>query len=370
MIPFFDMSGHLASIREELDDAFARVATTGHLVLGPETEAFEEEFAAYCGAKYCVGVGNGLDALSLALKARGLKSGDEVIVPSQTFIASWLAVSMAGGVPVPAEVNETTCNIDPSAVEAAITARTAAIMPVHLFGQACDMARLRQIASRHGLFLLEDAAQAHGAATDEGRCGSLGDASGFSFYPTKNLGALGDAGAVVTNDASLAASLRKLRNYGSSTKYVHDVAAGNTRLDELQSAFLRVKLRYLDAWNEKRQRIALRYRERLSDLNWLTLPTTAPGFLHVYHLFVVQSAQRDALQRKLTDAGITTQIHYPIPPHRQQAYVGLGYKDGSLPIAERLAGNCLSLPIWPQMRDAQIDAICDAVRTFDENISG
>ena len=327
MISFFNMRSHLAAIRDELETAFARVAANGLLIAGPETEAFEAEFAAYCGAKHCVGVGSGLDALTLALQARSIGSGDEVIVPSHTFIASWLAVSRAGAIPVPADVNEETFNLNPDAVELAITPHTVAIMPVHLYGQPSDMPRLRQIASRHGLFVLEDAAQAHGAKIDGKRSGSLGDAAGFSFYPTKNLGALGDGGAVVTNDDALAASVRKMRNYGSSERNIHDVVGGNTRLDEVQSALLRVKLRYLDAWNQRRRAIASRYCESLVGLKSLVIPMSIPGYEHVYHLYVIRSPQRDRLRASLHKAGITTLIHYPTPPHRQQAYASLGIEE-------------------------------------------
>jgi dTDP-4-amino-4,6-dideoxygalactose transaminase len=370
VVPFFDMRGHLAAIRDELDAAVQRVVGNGQLVLGPETEAFEREFAAYCGAKHCVGVGNGLDALTLALRGAGIGAGDEVIVPAQTFIASWLAASMAGACPVPVDVDEASFNIDPNKVEAAITPRTAAIMPVHLYGQACDMKRLREIAARHDLFLLEDAAQAHGSAANNVRSGALGDAAGFSFYPTKNLGALGDSGAVVTNDGALADRVRKLRNYGSTTKYVHDVVAGNSRLDELQSALLRVKMRHLDNWNERRRAIAARYDERLRGLNRLTTPKCAPGYQHVYHLYVIRSVNRNRLQRALERNGVTTQIHYPIPPHRQQAYAELAIPPGAFPVTDRVAAQCLSLPIWPQMTDAQVDAVCDAIDAFERSTLG
>jgi dTDP-3-amino-3,4,6-trideoxy-alpha-D-glucose transaminase len=243
-------------------------------------------------------------------------------------------------------------------------------MPVHLYGQPSDMPRLRRIAARHGLFLLEDAAQAHGARIDAKRIGSLGDAAGFSFYPTKNLGALGDAGAVVTNDDALAASVRKMRNYGSSATNIHDVVAGNTRLDELQAALLRVKLRHLDAWNQRRRAVASRYSEGLRELNSLVIPTSIPGYEHVYHHYVVRSPQRDRLQASLRRAGIATLIHYPTPPHRQQAYADLGISEGSLPVAERLAVECLSLPIWPEMSDAQVDEVRDAVREDAKVIRG
>ena len=366
MIPFFDLRRQLTALRAELEVALHQVMSKGQLIIGPETEAFEAEFAAYCGAKHCVGVGNGLDALALALQARGIGAGDEVIVPSHTFIASWLAVSKAGAIPVPAEIDEGTFNLDPEAVRSLITPRTAAIMAVHLYGQPSDMIRLRQIADRHALFLLEDAAQAHGAQIGEKRCGSLGHAAGFSFYPTKNLGALGDAGAVVTNDAGLAATVRKMRNYGSSKAHVHDVVAGNTRLDELQAAILRVKLRHLEAWNQRRRAIALRYDEGLRQLKALVTPSCIPGYEHVYHLYVIRSPQRDRLRASLQSAGVATQIHYPTPPHRQGAYASLRISGDSLPIADRLVTEVLSLPMWPEMSDEQVAAVCDAVLRFAE----
>lgn len=360
-IPFLDMKAALAAARPGLDAAYRRVVDSGYLVLGSELDAFEQEFAAYCGASHCVGLGNGLDALTLSLQARGIGRGDEVIVPAQTFIASWLAASMVGATLVPAEVEDGTANLDPDAVVAAITPQTRAIMPVHLFGQPADMTRLRAIADRHGLFLLEDAAQAQGAGINGRRTGTLGDAAGFSFYPTKNLGCLGDGGAVVTNDEALAGKLRKLRNYGSSKKYVHEVIAGNTRLDELQAAFLRVKLESLDAENASRRALAARYRDRLRGANAIKLPEVSPGHDHVYHLFVIRSPERDRLQGHLASAGIQTQIHYPAPPHLQPAYAAMGLREGAFPVAELWAKECLSLPFWPQMEMAQVDAVADAL---------
>lgn len=361
MIPFLDMRAALAELRNELDEAYARVCEGANFILGPELEAFEAEFAAFCGSKHCVGVGSGLDALSLPLKARGLGPGDEVIVPSQTFIATWLAVSMIGATPVAAEVDDETFNLDPSAVRAAITPRTRAIVPVHLFGQPAPMHALAEIAARHSLFLLEDAAQAHGARLGDARCGQLGDAAAFSFYPTKNLGCLGDGGAVVTDDADLAATLRKLRNYGSTQKYVHDLVCGNTRLDELQAAFLRVKLASLDRWNERRRRVAARYDQRLRSAGSIRTPRAIEGCEHVYHLYVIRSPERDLLQAELRERGIATQIHYPIPPHLQKAYGDLGIAPGALPVAERIARESLSLPMWPHMSDDQVDRVCDAI---------
>lgn len=360
-VPFIDMKAALAASRQGLDEAYHRVLDSAYLVLGAELEAFEDEFAAYCGARHCIGVGNGLDALTLSLHARGIGRGDEIIVPAQTFIATWLAASMVGATLVPAEVDDRTANLDPDAVLAAVTPRTRAIMPVHLFGQPADMLRLRDIASRHDLFVLEDAAQAQGGLVAGQRTGTLGDAAGFSFYPTKNLGCIGDGGAVVTNDENLAAKIRRLRNYGSSKKYVHEVVAGNTRLDELQAAFLRVKLQSLDSDNMKRRALAARYRERLLGTSDIALPGVLPGCEHVYHLFVVRTRERGRLQTELTAKGIQTQIHYPLPPHLQPAYSDMGLTSGAFPIAEAWADQCLSLPLWPQMSFDQVDEVAEGV---------
>jgi dTDP-4-amino-4,6-dideoxygalactose transaminase len=351
----------LDAARPGLDEAYSRVMASGHLILGAELEAFESEFAEYCGVRYCVGVGNGLDALVLTLRARGIGPGDEVIVPAQTFIASWLAVSMTGATIVPVDVETQTCNLDPAAAAAAITPRTRAIMAVHLFGHPADMHRLRATADQHGLFLLEDAAQAHGARIGDRRCGSFGDAAAFSFYPTKNLGCLGDGGAVVTNDGDLCALLRKLRNYGSTRKYVHDVAAGNSRLDELQAAFLRVRLPLLGADNARRYQIAERYKAHLRKANGIVLPQADSQYDHAYHLFVVRMANRDRSQLSLQAKGIAAQIHYPTPPHLQPAYASLGMRKGTFPEAESWANECLSLPLWPQMSNTHVDMVANAI---------
>jgi len=362
-VPFFDMSGHLAAIRAELDEAQRRVIASGWTILGPELEAFENEFAAYCGAKHCVGVGTGLDALALALRARSIGPGHEVIVPAQTFVATWLAVSMVGATPVPVEIDSETANLDPAAVRAAITSRTAAIIPVHLFGQSCDMDSLANIASAANAFLLEDAAQAHGARWRGKVCGGLGDAAAFSFYPTKNLGALGDGGAIVTNDEGIANHLRRLRNYGSEIKYHHDELGTNSRLDELQAAFLRVKLSKLDLWNQRRREIAALYSKHLGQCEAVTVPVVDARAEHVYHLYVVRAQFRDRLQQDLARRGISTQIHYPIPPYLQKCYSQLAIGEGVFPAAERHARECLSLPIWPQMSDEQVFQVIEGVRS-------
>jgi len=360
-IEFLPMAQSLRAVRRELDEAFDRVVSSGRLILGREVAAFEEEFAAYCGVAHCVSVGNGLDALAIALKAQGVRPGDEVIVPGHTFIASWLAVSQIGAVPIGADVDPNSFNLDPDGLAAAITPRTVAIMPVHLYGNPAAMDEINRVAARHGLFVLEDAAQAHGVRYRSRPAGSLGHAAGFSFYPTKNLGALGDGGAIVTNDSGLAERARQYRNYGSSAKYVHDIAGANSRLDELQAAFLRVGLRRLDEENARRREIAAAYRERLAGIEGLLLPAIERDREHVHHLFVVRSPQRDALAAGLAARGIATMVHYPRPPHLQPAFAGAARRV-PLPVSEALAGEVLSLPLWPAMSEIELDYIAAAVR--------
>ena len=359
MIPFLDLKSVNAPHEAAILDAVARVVASGWYILGAETEGFEREFAAYCGVKHCIGVANGLDALHLILRGYGIGAGDEVIVPSHTFIATWLAVSQAGAKPVPVEPDELSLNIDAQRVEAAITPRTRAIIAVHLYGQPADMSALREIATRRGLHLIEDAAQAHGARLHGRRVGSLGDAAGFSFYPGKNLGALGDGGAITTDDEQLAATLRKLRNYGSSVKYRHDIAGVNSRLDEIQAAVLRAKLPHLDRENTLRCEFAATYRVGLRGLP-LRLPQVISGAESVWHLMVVRCTQRDRLQVALTDAGIATLVHYPTACHRQGAYADARWP--ALPIAERLQHEVLSLPMGPHLDVAQVRAVCAALR--------
>ena len=360
-IPFLDLQAASTELQGALDSACQRVVRSGHYLLGPELESFEREFAAYVGAKYCIGVGNGLDALHLSLRALGVGPGDEVIVPSNTYIATWLAVTHAGATPVPVEPKENTYNLDPDRIEAAITPRTRAIMPVHLYGQAADMDPILAIARKHKLLVVDDAAQAHGATYNNTRVGGLADATGWSFYPGKNLGALGDAGAVTTNDDALAERVRLLRNYGSRVKYVNEIIGFNSRMDEIQAAVLRVKLRYLDQWNGRRQDVAQRYLAAL-DPSRLGLPYVPPWTDPVWHLFVVRSLQRDRLQQRLAERGVATLIHYPLPPHMQEAYCRLGICAGQLPIAEAIHREVLSLPIGPHLTLAQVDAIIEAVR--------
>ena len=363
-IPFNDFASPYQELKAELDDAYHRFMQSGWYVLGKEVEAFEQEYAAYCGAKYCVGVANCLDAMHLVLRAWNIGPGDEVIVPSNTYIATWLAISHAGATPVPVEPDARTYNLDSNLVVAAITPRTKAIMPVHLYGQTVDMDPINAIAAKHGLKVLEDAAQAQGAKY-KGRCaGSLGDAAGHSFYPTKNLGAFGDGGAVTTNDPELAEKVRTLRNYGSKKRYYNEVIGYNSRLDELQAAFLRVKLRHLDEWNQRRAKIAALYLDGLK--SEIILPFVPEWATPVWHLFVIRHPQRDALQQKLAEAGIGTLIHYPVPPHRSGAYANpqSAIRHSQLPIAEQLAAQVLSLPIGPHLVQQQVEQVVVAVKSF------
>ncbi|MBV8666818.1 MAG: DegT/DnrJ/EryC1/StrS family aminotransferase, partial [Burkholderiaceae bacterium] len=311
--------------------------------------------------RHCVGVGNGLDALHLALRAMGIGAGDEVIVPSNTYIATWLAVNQCGATPVPVEPVDATYNMDPERVEGALTARTRAILPVHLYGQPADLDPILEIARKHGLRVLEDAAQAHGASYKGKRIGGHGDAVAWSFYPGKNLGALGDAGAVTTNDAELAERIQVLRNYGSHVKYVNEVQGYNSRLDPVQAVALRVKLGHLDAWNDRRKKIAARYATELADCG-LTLPSVPDWADPAWHLYVVRSERRDELQRRLTEAGIGTLIHYPIPPHLQQAYAAAGMGKGRFPIAERIAEQALSLPMGPHLDETGLATVIAALK--------
>ena len=359
-VPFLDLRADLDEIGAELEAATLRVVRSGWYLLGDELTAFEREFAAYTGARHCVGLANGLEALHLGLLALGVGPGDEVIVPSNTYIATWLAIGYVGATIVPVEPDEATYNLDPARIEPAITPRTKVILPVHLYGQACDMDPILDIARRHGLRVLEDAAQAQGATYRGRRVGALGDLTAWSFYPSKNLGALGDAGGVTTDDDALADKLRVLRNYGSRVKYVNEVRGFNSRLDEIQAAVLRVKLRHLDTWNDRRRRIAERYLAELGT-SGLVLPQSADPDGHIWHVFVVRHPDRDAFQRRLAAAGIATQIHYPTPPHLQDAYRDLGWGAGTFPISEAIHREVLSLPIGPQMSDEQVDAVIGAV---------
>ncbi len=355
-IPFLDLKAPHDELRAELREAFERVLDSGWYILGEEVRRFEQEFAEYCEVGHCVGVGNGLEALHLILRAYGIGEGDEVIVPSNTYIATWLAASYAGATPIPVEPDERTYNIDPSRLESAITPRTRAIIAVHLYGQPADMDAINGIAKKYGIKVIEDAAQAHGAYYKGRRVGSLGDAAGFSFYPGKNLGAIGDGGAVTTNDPILAEKVRVLCNYGSRVKYHNEVKGFNSRLDELQAAFLRAKLKKLDEWNERRKSVAAAYLKAL-DKSDLELPYVPVWADPVWHLFVVRHPKRDQLQKRLGEAGVGTMIHYPIPPHLQGAYAELGYNMGAFPIAERIHREVLSLPMGPHLPLSSVNSV-------------
>jgi len=363
-VPFLDLQAPYAELRAGIDRAVSRVLSSGRYLLGPEIEAFESEFAGYCGTAYCVAVNSGCDALELALRALGVGPGDDVLVPSHTFIATWIAVSAAGARPVPVEPAGGGTLIDAAGVEAAVTPRTRAVVPVHLYGHPVDLDPLREVAHRHGLHVLEDAAQAHGARYRGRRVGAAPSVAAFSFYPGKNLGAMGDGGAVVTADAELAGRLRMLRNYGSRAKYRHELRSGNSRLDEVQAAVLRVKLARLDEWNARRARLAGRYRAGLGGLDWLRLPEAAPWAEHVWHVYPVRTRHRDALAGHLAEAGVQTLSHYPVPVHLSPAYASAGLPAGSLPRAERLAAELLSLPMGPHVTDGQAEAVLEAVRSF------
>lgn len=360
-VTFLSLKATYDELSSEIDEAVQRVLASGWYLLGEEIEAFEAEFAQYSGARHCVGVANGLDALHLSLRAMDIGPGDEVIVPSNTYIATWLAVTQCGATPVPVEPDAATYNIDPDRLKAALTPRTRAVLPVHLYGQPAAMAPILAFAQAHGLRVLADAAQAHGSRYRDEAIGGLGDVSSWSFYPGKNLGAYGDAGAITTNDAALADRVRRLRNYGSQIKYVHDEQGYNSRLDEIQAAVLRVKLRYLDRWNARRAAIASTYVAALADTG-VVLPSVPLETASAWHLFVVQHPRRDEFQAALTARGVQTLIHYPTPPHLQKAYAGMGLGAGSFPLAEALAGRVLSLPIGPHLSDEDQARVIDAVR--------
>lgn len=359
-----DLAREYAELRPEIDAAVGRVLSRGWFVLGAEGEAFEAEWAAYCDTARAVGVGNGTDAIQLALRAAGIGPGDEVIVPALTAAFTALAVSMAGATPVFADIDARWHTLDPAAFEAAITPRTAAVIPVHLYGCTADVAAILPIARRHGLFVIEDAAQAHGARSDGIRAGGLGDIAAFSFYPSKNLGAYGDGGALVTNDAALAHRARALRHGGQHHTYEHVALGTNSRLDEIQAAILRAKLPHLDAWNERRRALAAQYDAGLAGLSDLALPAMPGGVEHVYHLYVVRSPHRDQLRAFLADRGIAAAIHYPCPVHLQPAYEALSYQVGAFPNAETAAQEVLSLPLFPQLSDGDATRVIDTVRSF------
>lgn len=361
-VPFLDLKAAYLELKQELDEAYQRVMNSGWYLLAHELAAFETEFAQYCEAQYCVGVGNGLEALELLLRAYNVGPGDEVIVPSNTYIATWLAVSYVGATPIPVEPNLATYNIDPARIEAAITLRTKAIIPVHLYGQPADMDAILQIAERHHLVVIDDAAQAQGARYRGKRIGGLCHATAWSFYPGKNLGAFGDAGAITTNDAAIAEKVRVLRNYGSSEKYVNKVQGVNSRLDELQAAALRVKLKYLDDWNARRVKLAEAYRTALKHTG-LILPEIIDQVAPVWHVFAVRTARREAFTQYLSSQGIQTLVHYPIAPHKQQAYSAMNSQ--SYPLSEEIHQQIVSLPLGPHLSQAQLDYTIEKIQQFN-----
>jgi dTDP-4-amino-4,6-dideoxygalactose transaminase len=363
-IPFLNLKLLNEPFEKEFEQAYRNFIQSGWYILGEKLSAFEQEYSHFNMVQHTIGVANGLDALILSLKALNIGVGDEVVVPSNTYIASWLAISYVGAIPIPVEPRIGTYNINPEFIEAAITIRTKAIMPVHLYGQICEMEAIMAIAERHNLLVIEDNAQSQGATYRGKLSGSWGHCNATSFYPGKNLGALGDGGAVTTNDADLARKLSIVRNYGSEKKYYNEVKGINSRLDELQAAFLSIKLEQLAADNVKRNSVAALYTEQLHGVGDLQLPVLANGATSVYHLYVIRTSKRDELLKFLAEKEIGTMIHYPVPPHLQDAYSDLGYVKGDFPIAEEIAETCLSLPIWPGITRANIDCISVALNDF------
>lgn len=364
MIAFLNLKQYNAEYEAELYQAFKEVMDSGWYILGNKLKQFEQEYADFNQTQFALGVGNGLDALVLALKALNIGEGDEVIVPSNTYIASWLAVSYVKAIPVPVEPRLETYNINPDLIEEKITPRTKAIMPVNLYGQAAELNKIAQIAQKHNLFVVEDNAQSQGALCQGRLTGAWGHINGTSFYPGKNLGALGDAGAVTTDNAEWAKRITQLRNYGSEVKYFNEEKGHNSRLDEMQAAFLSVKLRYLNSDNEKRQEIAAWYDEILRGVGDLVLPVVASHCTSVYHVYMIRTQERDALQKHLTARGVGTVIHYPIPPHLQKAYQEMGYKKGDFPLAEEIAQTCISLPMSPVMTRSEVEEVCEAIKSY------
>lgn len=363
-IPFFSSAPMHQALKIEMDAFWQKFYDSNWYVLGAEVENFEAAYAAFNQTRFCVGVANGLDALHIALKALGIGPGDEVLVPSNTYIASWLGVSQVGATPVPVEPDPYTWNIDPQRIEAAINSRTRAILPVHLYGQACAMGPIMELAARYNLGVVEDNAQAHGATFEGKLTGSFGHINGVSFYPTKNLGALGDAGAVTTDTPALADFAKTYRNYGSQQRYYNEMQGLNSRLDAVQAGVLRLKLTCLKSWNAEREVLAQLYLEQLAGISALTLPRIGQGCTSVWHLFVVLVEKRDELQTWLQKRGIGTLIHYPLPPHLQQAYTQLGFVKGQFPLAEMIAEKCLSLPLYPGMPVEHVEKVAAAIREF------
>jgi dTDP-4-amino-4,6-dideoxygalactose transaminase len=366
-IPFLSFASMNREIKDEILSTFEDFFDSSWYILGENVKKFENEYAEFNHVSHCVGVSNGLDALHIALRCLNIGEGDEVIIPSNTYIATALAISYVGATPIFVEPNINTYNINPANIENAITDKTKAIMPVHLYGQACEMDAIMKIAKKYKLFVVEDNAQSQGATFAGKLTGSWGDINGTSFYPGKNLGALGDAGAITTNSKDLAEKAKVLRNYGSEKKYYNEVIGYNMRLDECQAAFLSVKLPKLDEWTKLRIEIAKWYDDDLKNISGLILPITAEEASHVYHLYVVRVKKRDELQKYLTENGISTLIHYPIPPHLQEAYKHLGHKKGSFPVAEKIADSVLSLPMWPGMKQVEVEYICNVIKNYYNN---
>jgi dTDP-4-amino-4,6-dideoxygalactose transaminase len=363
-VPFYSLEPQHKEIRSEVLKSLEAVFDRQQFVMGEALLGFEADYARFTGTGYCAGVASGLDAITLSLRALGIQVGDEVIVPSHTFIATWLAVSAVGATIVPVEPDLATYNIDCGKIEAAITGKTRAIIPVHLYGQSCDMRAVMAIAARHKLLVVEDNAQAHGARFNGRNTGSFGHCNATSFYPVKNLGALGDAGAVTTADREIFERVISLRNYGAVSKSVYEATGVNSRLDELQAAVLQVKLGFVERWNEERAAIARTYAAQLKGVGDLIIPATVRDCTHVYHQFVIRTSKRDALREYLSNEGVGTMIHYPVPPHLQNAYASLGFRKGSLPVAEEIAASCLSLPVWPGMTDDQVEFVIRSIREF------
>jgi dTDP-4-amino-4,6-dideoxygalactose transaminase len=360
-IPFGNLARQTESVRDDLDAAADRVLRSGQFLFGPEVERFEASFAAWCGVTNAVGVANGTDAITIALQSVGIRPGDEVITAANTCVPTIVGIENAGAIPVLVDCDPATRTIDPHLVEAAIGPQTHTLLPVHLYGQCADMDSLESIASRHGLKLVEDCAQAHGATSGSREAGSFGDAAAFSFYPTKNLGALGDGGAVVTSDQEVAARARLFRNYGEQARFEHVVRGRNSRLDALQAAFLNAKLTKLEQWTERRRQIAERYSDALADSPIVEAPHEALGRRHAYHLYVIETSARDSFRASLAEAGIETAVHYPLPVHRQPAYEGIR-RSGSLTVSERLAQQIVSLPLYPELKDDEVEYVCSTLR--------
>lgn len=362
-VPFFSFRAFTPAMEQQFLQRTQSLIARGDFILGTEVEQFEHSFATYCGVNHCVGVGNGLDALRLALLALGIGPGDEVLVPSNTYIATWLAVSQTGAVPVPVEPDTATRNITVEGIEKSMTNKTKAVIPVHLYGLPCSIEAIMDYANAHQLWVVEDCAQAHGATFKGKQVGAWGHINATSFYPSKNLGAMGDGGAVLTDDAALAEKVKRLRNYGSAKKYYHEEAGFNSRLDSLQAAALSVKLPHLNDWNKSRQTAAATYHHHLASEDGLQLPVVADGATHVYHLYVIHTERRDALQQYLKECAVQTLIHYPVPPHRQKAYEAT-HRQYSLPVADYLAATSLSLPIFPGITEAEVDYVCQCIKIF------